>query len=88
MQIAPAARVNDGLLDVVILKDFKKMELIRNLPKAYRGLHTGHKKIQIFTGNNVKIVSSEEIYVELDGETPGKSNCEFTIKHADLKVIY
>ena len=37
MKIAPNAKLNDGLLDVTIVKDLSKIEILKNLPGIYSG---------------------------------------------------
>ena len=87
MRIAPSAQISDGLLEVVILKDFQKMELIRNLPQVYKGKHIHHPKVSIFRGKKIEISSSEDIYLEMDGESPGRGNCKFEVIPGDMKII-
>ena len=35
MHVAPLAKINDGVFDIIILGDFSKAELIANIPKIY-----------------------------------------------------
>src|SRR5690606_35907436 len=39
MAIAPAASVDDGELDVVVIEAARRLDLIRSLPKVYDGSH-------------------------------------------------
>jgi diacylglycerol kinase family enzyme len=55
MMIAPCAELDDEWFDVVILKDFRKIELLRNLPLVYRGNHLNHPKIIMLRGREVEI---------------------------------
>lgn len=87
MKIAPHASINDGLLDIVVVKDLSKINLIKNLPGIYSGQHLNDPNIDFFNGKKVKIISNENIYVELDGETPGTGNLEFEIIPAEMKLI-
>lgn len=87
MKIAPRAKFNDGLLDVVIVKDFGKLELLINLPKVYKGTHLDHPKVSYYQGRKVKIIPNEDIYLEMDGETPGKGAIEFEVLPSELKLF-
>lgn len=40
MHLVPSARVDDGLLDVVTLRDVGRTTLMRFLPRVFRGTHT------------------------------------------------
>jgi len=46
MQIAPHARLDDGLLNLVTVGDVSKSELLRIVPTVYDGSHIGHSKIR------------------------------------------
>lgn len=71
VMIAPHAKIDDGLLDVVIIEDLSKGEFFKNLPKAYKGEHLTHPQIKYFQGETVSIQSEEKLLLELDGESPG-----------------
>ena len=37
----------DGLFDVLIIDDLSKLDLLRSLPRVYRGTHLTHPKVTI-----------------------------------------
>lgn len=47
MQIAPGARIDDGLLDLVIVREISKAGLLRVFPKVYSGKHASHPAVEI-----------------------------------------
>ena len=55
MKIAPAANPADGLIDLVILGDLGRIELVRWLPTVYRGKHLANPKVTARTGRTVDI---------------------------------
>ncbi len=82
MLIAPMADAADGLLDLAILGDLSKMDLLRNLPNVYRGTHVHHPK---FTTEKVRSIRvdgppSQPALVQLDGEVVGRTPVTFTIE--------
>lgn len=87
MMIAPNAEIADGLLDVVILKDFNKKELICSLPLVYKGNHVGHSKVSICRGREILIQSNDQLFLEMDGETPGSADVYFRVIPADIRVL-
>lgn len=88
MMIAPGARTDDGLLDVVILKEFARLELLFNMPKVYRGRHIDHPKVILERGQNVTIRSRDELALEMEGEVPGKvCQVSFALRPAALKIV-
>ena len=88
MKIAPEARVDDGVLDVVIVKDFTKLELFANMAKVYRGAHLQHPKVELGRGTRVNIKTAEKAYLELDGEPVGYGNTELQVLPAAIKIMF
>ncbi len=74
MKIAPAARLDDGTLDVTVVGDLGLLDFVRYSPRLYRGTHIGVPGI---TGHRAQSVVAEPlgrepVLVDLDGEQPGK----------------
>jgi diacylglycerol kinase (ATP) len=70
MKIAPGASPTDGELDLVVLGDFGRLELLRWLPTVYGGTHVRSRKVTLARGRRVRIVSASPLPTHLDGE-PG-----------------
>ena len=87
MEVAPLAKMDDGLFDIIILGNLNKLELISNLPKIYKGTHLSHPKINRYLGKHIKVRSSDKALVELDGEQPGTIDAEYTIIPKGIKVL-
>jgi len=75
MAIAPRARPDDGLLDVIILGDTDRRTLLTALlPRVYRGTHLRHQAVRLRRGATVEIATeagTPPLPVELDGEIVG-----------------
>jgi len=79
MEICPDAEPDDGLLDVLTIGDVTKGDLVRTMPKIYRGTHLPHAKAELLRGSTVAIASSSALPVELDGEQPGTTPVRFDV---------
>lgn len=55
MRIAPDASIDDGLLDLVIVKEIPKSTLLSVFPKVYNGRHVGHPAVQIHRTTRAEI---------------------------------
>lgn len=79
MWIAPKAKIDDGLFDVVIIGDVSRTEVLANINKLYNGTLARHHKIQYWQGKKVTLSSDFEILIDADGEQPGKLPATFEI---------
>jgi YegS/Rv2252/BmrU family lipid kinase len=79
MMVTPDAEPDDGLFDVLLIKDITKPEVLRALPKIYRGKHLPHPKAEVIRGKIVEVTAGEALPVQLDGEQPGTTPVRFEI---------
>lgn len=68
MQIAPAATLDDGLLDVVVIEAASRWELIRSLPKVYDGRHVTLPEVTVLTGRRVELAADARTPVPVGGD--------------------
>jgi YegS/Rv2252/BmrU family lipid kinase len=88
--LTPQAEVEDGQLDVCIIRALSKREVLLNLPKAIHGKHTELKQVEMLKTDKVVIRSDEGIAVHADGELLGMEfkNLEISVIPAALEVVY
>lgn len=86
MMIAPEADLADGQFDVIILGDFSTLQLLRHLPKIYRGSHLKVPGVLVYRGRTVAVQSRDKLMLELDGEQPGFAPVKFSIIPQALKL--
>jgi len=67
MRIAPDAVPDDGLLDLVVVEDVPKLELLRQLPGIFRGAHVRHPRVKSFRVETVRI-DGAVLDATIDGE--------------------
>ncbi len=87
LRIAPAAKVDDGELDVVVVDDIGKMDLLWNLPRVYRGRHLGHRHFRTFRCRSVEIQSKEALEGTLDGDAFGSTPVRVEVCPGALRII-
>jgi diacylglycerol kinase (ATP) len=86
MKITPDAQPDDGLFDVLLIGDVTKMELVRVMPKLYRGTHLPHPKGEVLRGSAVTIEADEPMPIQLDGEQPGTTPVRFEIVPSAVRL--
>lgn len=88
MSQTPDAIPDDGLLDVTIINNMGKIEIIRNLKLLYDGTILSHPKIDGYRCRKMAVTSESLLYADADGETLGHTPVEFSIIPSGLRVIY
>ena len=89
MMIAPDARLNDGLLDVVNISDLTTARIVLKAPALYRGTLASLDEVKMTTARRIEVSPadpSEEILIETDGELPGRLPAVYEIIPDALRV--
>jgi YegS/Rv2252/BmrU family lipid kinase len=87
MHIAPEADLCDSLLDLAIVGDMGKFELLKALPTVYKGTHVNHPKFKMKKATHITIESPEPVLVYADGELLGECPASFWIMPAALSLV-
>ena len=87
MRIAPYAKPDDGLLDMIIFGDMGKSEMIKIWTMTYSGHHVNHQKVRLRKIKNVAIQCAEKILVEADGELLGEGPVSFSVLPSALSIV-
>ena len=77
MRFAPQARIDDGLLDIVVMGDLSAAEVLLNTPRVYQGTHFESDKVNLYHGKKLTATSEDEVLLDIDGEAPGKLPASF-----------
>ncbi|SFG87004.1 diacylglycerol kinase (ATP) [Sporolactobacillus nakayamae] len=70
-KLAPDAKMNDGLFDLIILKAANLAEFIRLATMATRGEHMKDPKVIYAQASRIKIEAEEKMQLNIDGEYGG-----------------
>jgi diacylglycerol kinase family enzyme len=87
MLMAPHASLNDGLLNVIVVGDVSRFELLKIRPTLYDGSHIKHSKIREIKTTSVTIESEERLLVEADGDILGECPASFRVLPSALTVV-
>ncbi|GIU81538.1 MAG: diacylglycerol kinase family lipid kinase [Acidobacteria bacterium] len=89
MKIAPNARINDGLFDVVNIGDISALKVILNSYSLYQGTHLSLPEVGSTLAKTIEAKpfhKGQEIQIEVDGELIGKLPAKFEIIPNALKI--
>lgn len=88
MKIAPDAKLDDGLFDVVMIGEISSAKILANSYKLYAGKHFDVAEVHHARAKKivVKPADEEKIRFETDGELPGFLPAVFEIAPRALKI--
>ena len=87
MCIAPDAKPDDGLLDMIIFGDMRKSEMMKIWQMTYNGRHVSHHKVRSRKIRSVAIQCDEKVLVEADGELLGEGPVSFSVLPSALSIV-
>ena len=79
MYAAPEAELDDGLLDLLMLKEISVAKFLWHLPKIYKGTHLKIPEIFFQKVRKFTAESSEQVILDIDGESPGYLAATFEV---------
>jgi diacylglycerol kinase (ATP) len=86
MMLAPDARPDDGVFDVVLIGDVSKTYFLTTAPKIYKGRHVTHPKIEVVRSARVEVDALEHLPIEVEGEQVGTTPATFEVVPGALRV--
>jgi YegS/Rv2252/BmrU family lipid kinase len=88
MMVAPDARMDDGLFDVVVWKGFGLVDFVVKRPMLYDGTHLQLPNTRVVRAKVVEVepVRDEGVNLDVDGENPGTLPARFTILPGALRI--
>jgi diacylglycerol kinase (ATP) len=86
MNLAPAARVDDGWLNLLLMEEMSVAERLCSFPKIYSGQHIQLEKFKYQKMHSISAISAEKVLVEADGELLGTTPCTIEIIPASIAV--
>ena len=87
MAIAPAARPDDGALDVVLVLYTRKLRFLWLLPRVFRGAHVGLDIVRVLRGTSVQITASRPLTLYADGDPIAELPATVTIEPGAVRAI-
>src|SRR5581483_3654734 len=86
MKLAPDARPDDGLFDVVLIGDVSKLDFVTTAPRIYRGGHVRHPKVEVLRSAAVAVDAPAPLPIEVDGEQIGTTPARFEVVPGALRL--
>jgi YegS/Rv2252/BmrU family lipid kinase len=87
MLLAPDARPDDGLLDVVVISELSKRAFLLTLPRAFRGTHVRNPAVRILRCRELEVRSSRPFVVYADGDPIGATPATIRALPSAVRVL-
>ena len=87
MRMAPAASVQDGLLDVVMTSTTTRITFLRVLPKLFKGTHVDEPAVSVRTARTVALSADRPFRVFADGDPVAALPCTVTVRPGALRLL-
>lgn len=87
MQQLPAAVADDGMLDLSLIRPVHFWHLLFRFHYLFNGGIYRIRHILQERGSRIRIESSPEVSVEVDGELLGETPLEFSILHRAIRIV-
>lgn len=68
MFVAPQARIDDGLLDVVLIRKSSRARFLASFPKVFKGEHVENENVTVRRAREVEVTASRPFSVFADGD--------------------
>jgi len=87
--VAPAARCNDGELDLTVVETMPKLSMLAMVPRFMSGSHIRHRLVKSLRARQVCVTSEDPLYLHVDGELPCEEahQVEVRVVPACLRMI-
>jgi diacylglycerol kinase family enzyme len=88
MKVAPDARMDDGLFDVVVWEGLGITDLVVKRPMLYDGTHVRLPNTRVLRARVVEAepMRGAQVHLDVDGESPGTVPARFTILPGGLRI--
>ncbi len=88
MLMAPDAKIDDGLFDVVVAGPISRLSLIATLPKLFKGCHGENRAVSFYQGRQARVQTRPAKDLLPDGEIFGQTPTEIGIQPRLVNYFY
>ena len=87
MVMAPAARLDDGLLDIVLSAASSRLHFVTTLPKTFKGTHVEDAHISVLRGREVHVSADRPFTIYADGDPIGQLPAMIGVLPGAVRVL-
>jgi YegS/Rv2252/BmrU family lipid kinase len=87
MRLAPDARLDDGLLELVIISDVSRVRFLRMLPTVFAGEHVHRPEFELVRARRVTVAASRPFTMYADGDPIAELPAEIEVLPGAVRTI-
>ena len=87
MKMAPNASIDDGLIDLIIVKKTSRTTLLSVFPKLFNGTHTEHDACEYIQCHSFSIIPKVSGELNIDGEIIGSTPVDVEIVKEGIELL-
>ena len=89
MRVTPNALLDDGLLDVLVVRPLSRVSFLRIFPRVFAGTHLSDPRVAVYRAGRVRIeeVGSSDVAAYADGERVGPLPLDLEVVPRALRVL-
>lgn len=87
MKLSPDSKLDDGQMELVLLKRTGRLELINLFMKIFSGEHVGHKNVIIMPAKTIEMYTDEPMTYHCEGELLGTTPLKMEVVPQALRII-
>ena len=87
MKIAPNAKLNDGLMDLVLIKNASRLKLLLLMSKLFNGTHIENDIVEYIQIKKIVLEPKNITKLNVDGEIKGLTPFELNVMHNEIEII-
>ena len=87
MKMAPKALIDDGFIDIIIVKKNSRLTLLSVFPKLFNGSHIDHPSCDYRKAKSFSIIPNENDLLNIDGEIMGIAPVNIEVLHKHIQIL-
>ena len=87
MKIAPKAKLNDGLVDLLLIKKASRFRLLKLMPKLFSGDHIHDDNVEYNQVKKIIFTSQNKNKLNIDGEIKGESPFKLEMIPKGIEIL-
>lgn len=87
MKMAPKAKMDDGLIDLLLVKAGSRAQLLKLFPRIFDGGHIHSPLVEYLQVSGFELETEKNMLLNLDGEILGTSPCKVKVLPGHLQVL-